>query len=58
MDLEQEASRATEMLKGKTVKIVQRHRDKEIAITFDDNTRLYVDSSSPLELSVLLNTEE
>jgi hypothetical protein len=51
-DLAEEADRATEMLKGRSVRIVYRHRDREVAIEFDDGTRLYVDSQTPVELSI------
>ncbi len=44
-ELEQEAEKLTELLKGKTVRIVWRHRADEIVIEFDDadRTRLFVD---------------
>ena len=48
-----EAKRATKLLKGKTVKKVWRHRPEELAIEFDDGTRLFVDrNETGLELSI------
>jgi hypothetical protein len=43
-ELEREAEELTELLRGKTVRIVWRHRPDEIAIEFDgeDRTRLFV----------------
>jgi len=52
-DLENEAARLTDLLKGKAVKIVRRHRPSEIVIEFDDGTRLFVDRiSNGLEFSI------
>ena len=51
--MEDEAKRATKLLKGKTVKKVWRHRPEELAIEFDDGTRLFVDrEETGLELSI------
>jgi hypothetical protein len=47
-----EAARATELLAGKTVKIVRRHTERTIMIEFTDQTRLFVDSKTALELSI------
>ena len=53
MTLEEEGERATEMLAGRTVKLVRRNRPKEMRIEFTDGTRLYVDTpSDPVELSI------
>lgn len=53
VDLETEAKRATEMLKGKEVQIVRRHRPGELCIQFVDGTRLFVDhTQSGVELSI------
>jgi len=53
MDLKQESERATEMLKGKVVEKVLRHREKEVGIEFTDGTRLFVDAhDGELELSI------
>lgn len=52
MTLEKEAERATAMLSGKVVTRVLRHREAEVVIEFVDGTRLFVDSESPLELSI------
>ena len=52
-ELESEAARATELLKGKVVHIVWRHREKEVAIQFTDGTRLFVDLvATGLDLSI------
>ena len=54
-DLELEAEKLTELLKGKTVRIVWRHRPDEIAIEFegDDRTRLFVNRDpAGLDISV------
>jgi len=53
MDLNDQAERATKMLKGKEVEKVMRHRAKEICIEFTDGTRLFIDQQSDnLELSI------
>ena len=41
MTPEEEAERATELLRGKDVKRVVRHRTCEILVEFDDGSRLY-----------------
>ena len=52
-DLEDEATRLSDLLRGKVVTAVRRHRPDEILIEFDDGTRLYVDrNSGGLEFSV------
>jgi hypothetical protein len=52
-DLEDEARKLTDLLQGKTVKVVIRHRSREVVIEFDDGTRLFVDNiSDGLEFSV------
>ena len=51
--LENEASKATEMLLGKVVSEVHRHRENEVAIIFTDGTRLFIDKSNTgVELSI------
>ena len=55
MDLKAEAQRASEMLKGKIVAGVTRHRAEEVCIEFTDGSRIYVDRKSEvkgLELSI------
>ena len=53
VNLEQEALRATEMLKGKIVAAVIRHRESEVLIQFTDGTRLFVDQTPVgVELSI------
>ena len=51
--LEDEARRATDLLAGKTVSRVWRHRLSEVAIEFTDGTRLLVDGNRDgVELSI------
>jgi hypothetical protein len=52
--LEEEATRATEMLHGKVVRAVWRHRPGEVWIEFVDETRLFVDTplSGALEVCI------
>lgn len=52
VDLEDEAARATGLLRGRTVERVWRHRVGEVAIEFADGVRLFADADSPVELSV------
>lgn len=55
MDLKAEAKRASEMLKGKVVAGVTRHRANEVCLEFTDGSRIYVDRKSEgegLELSI------
>lgn len=52
-ELAQEATRATEMLQGKVVVRIARHRETEVLVEFADGTRLFVDrSESAIELSI------
>ncbi|MET4260313.1 hypothetical protein ABIC09_005274 [Bradyrhizobium sp. S3.12.5] len=52
-NLDDEAARLTELLRGKVVNVVWRHRPKEIGIEFNDGTRLFVDAvDDGLDLSV------
>ena len=50
----------TKMLRGKTVRIVRRHRRQEVMIEFEDETRLYVDwkPEEELEFSITGNYTE
>jgi len=51
--LQDEANRATEMLRGKVVKRIWRHRDGALGIEFEDGARLFADvTQTGLELSV------
>lgn len=54
MILKGEARRATEMLAGRSIKLVARHREGEVMIEFEDGARFYADSAGPLELSITL----
>jgi hypothetical protein len=51
-DLKNEGLRATELLRGKVVRVVWRHRANEIGLEFDDGTRLFVDVAPNGELDV------
>jgi hypothetical protein len=51
--LEEESSRATEMLAGKVVARVVRHREGEVLVEFEDGTRLFVDhTQTDVEISI------
>jgi hypothetical protein len=54
MTLEQEAEQLAELLVGKTLTRVFRHRPAEVGFEFSDGTRFFADSAAktPLELSV------
>lgn len=54
-----EAERATEILRGKSVAIVWRHRSGEVGIEFTDGSRLFVDHTSEgVELSITEGAED
>jgi hypothetical protein len=51
--LQDEAKRATKMLRGRVVKRIWRHRDREVGIEFEDGARLFADvTQTGLELSI------
>jgi hypothetical protein len=51
--LENEAEKITNLLKGKSISNVWRHRENEIAIQFVDGTRLFVNSlDASIEISI------
>ncbi|MEA9588424.1 MULTISPECIES: hypothetical protein [Xanthomonas] len=53
MTLEEEAERATQLLVGKVVETVWRHRPGEIGIQFKDGCCLFADiNGNGLELSI------
>ena len=53
LELEVEATKLTDLLRGKVVKVVKRHRSAEVLIEFDDGTRLFVNNiPDGLEFSV------
>ncbi|HEY6813960.1 MAG TPA: hypothetical protein VI168_00340 [Croceibacterium sp.] len=52
MTLDEESERATSILLGKVVRRVTRHRDREVMIEFEDGSRFFAESDSPLELSI------
>ncbi len=52
-DLSQDAERATDILHGKVVLRIVRHRSTEVLVEFTDGTRLFVDRiDSAVELSI------
>ena len=52
-DIKDEAMRATELLAGKIVRSVFRHRENELIIEFEDETRLFIDSAdATIEISI------
>jgi hypothetical protein len=54
-----EAEEATELLRGKEVATVWRHRQGEVGIEFTDGTRLFVDKTPDgVELSITGGREE
>lgn len=59
MDLDAEAERASELLKGKVVACVKRFREGEVLVEFEDGSRRYVDrSEGGVELSITGGNEE
>ncbi len=58
MNLTEEESRATEMLAGRVVTRVKRHRASEVLVEFSDGTRFFVDAATPLELSITDHSDE
>jgi hypothetical protein len=53
LNLDDEGDRLTQFLRGKTVKVIRRHRPAEVLIEFDDGTRLFVNNvSAGLEFSI------
>jgi hypothetical protein len=53
VQLTSESSRATELLQGKVVARVIRHRETEVLVEFTDQSRLFIDRShSGVELSI------
>jgi len=53
MDLNEEAKRATDMLKNKKIEMILRHHKNEITIQFTDGSRLFIDQTPDgLELSI------
>jgi hypothetical protein len=58
-DLEEEARSATQILAGKSVRQLWRHRSSEVAIEFTDGSRLFVDATGEvLELSITEGSSE
>ncbi|WP_188514846.1 hypothetical protein [Blastomonas aquatica] len=57
LSLDEEASRATQMLSGRALSHVRRFKATEVLLEFEDGTRLYIDSASTLELSITTNAK-
>jgi hypothetical protein len=56
--LEQQAERATTLLRDRVVENVWRHKEGELVIQFRGGTRLFVDASnSSIELSITGDTD-
>jgi hypothetical protein len=52
-ELEYDGTKLTDLIRGKTVEVVKRHRSGEVLIEFDDGTRLFIDAiPDGLECSV------
>ena len=52
-DINAEAGRLTELLRGKTVSAARRHRRGELLLQFEDGTRLFVNAAADgLDISV------
>lgn len=59
IDLEDEARRATAMLKGKSVRQVWRHRVGEVGLEFTNGSTCFVDASGDeVELSITGGLDE
>lgn len=59
VDLDDEAERATTLLRGKQVAEVWRHRTNEVAVQFTDGTRLFADTPrADIELSITSDNGE
>jgi len=52
MTLDEAAMRLRQLLGGKVVKTVYRHRRNEIVVEFSDGSSMIVDAPSDLEISV------
>lgn len=52
MTLQEEATGLERLLVGRVVTAIRRNRASEIVVEFDDGSRLLVDASSELSLSV------
>lgn len=51
-ELEDEATKLTDSIRGKTVKVVRRHRSAEVLIEFNDGARLFINAPDRLEFSI------
>jgi hypothetical protein len=54
MNLDEEGARATSLLRGKVVKRIARHREREVMIEFEDGSRIFADSETSLAVSITL----
>ena len=52
-NLKEESKKATELLEGRKVQVIVRHKPSEVLIQFTDGSRLFIDiSNEELELSI------
>jgi hypothetical protein len=52
-ELEDEAIKLTDLIRGKTVEVVRRHRSGEVLIEFNNGTRLFINAiPDGLEFSI------
>jgi RNA:NAD 2'-phosphotransferase (TPT1/KptA family) len=56
--LADDADRATKLLTGKTISLIWRHRANEVGIEFSDGTRLFINASEALDLSITTGKEK
>jgi hypothetical protein len=52
IDLENEAKRLNDLLKGKVIIECYRHREGELVLILSDDTKLFINSDTSLEFSV------
>jgi hypothetical protein len=57
LSLEEEAQRAIEMLAGRVVSNIRRYKSSEVLVEFADGARLFVDSTTSVELSIAGNRD-
>jgi hypothetical protein len=50
--LNEDAKRATELLRGKIVSMIARHKSAELTIQFEDGNRLFVHIADSRELEI------
>jgi hypothetical protein len=57
MTLDEEGLQATELLRGRAVARVVRHREGEVLIEFEDGARFFANSATPLALSITVDED-